>query len=90
MRAHQMQTPSGGLTGADTKTTNSAIIGHDLSADKPFRTLQAAFALKGHTLCRTDPQDGPVTLFTSRWSMVKALRDLDEARHFLAQLGGAE
>lgn len=89
MSAPQMQTPGGNLASADTKTVNSAIIGDDLSADKPFRTLQAAFALKGHALCRTDPKDGPVIFYARRWGMVRALRDLDDAAAFLQQIGGA-
>ena len=89
MSAPQMQTPGGNLASANTKTVNSAIIGDDLSDDKPFKTLQAAFALKGHALCRTDPKDGPVILYAGRWGMVRALRDLDDAAAFLQQIGGA-
>ena len=89
MAARQMQTPAGGPASAETKHINSVIIGDDLSADKPFRTLQAAFALKGHALCRTDPKDGPVILYAGRWGMVRALRDLDDAAAFLQQIGDA-
>lgn len=64
-------------------------IGADLSADKPFKTLQAAFALRGHALTRSDARDGPVTYFSSRWGMSRELADLDAARAFLAQIGGA-
>ncbi len=89
MRAPQMQTPGGGLASADTKSTNTTIIGDDLAADKHFKTLQAQFALKGHTLCRTDASDGPVSLFVGKWGMVRYLPTLDAAESFLRQIGGA-
>lgn len=57
--------------------------------EKPFCNLRAAFALKGHTLTRTDRADGVVTYFVSRWGMVRHLGSLDEARGFLRMIGGA-
>ena len=56
--------------------------------DKAFSTLRAAFALKGQTLHRTDPADGPVTYWAERWGLVRHLPTLHDAALFLAQIGG--
>lgn len=55
---------------------------------KAFATLQAAFAMRGHTLHRTDPADGPVTYRVERWGLVRNLPTLHDAALFLAQIGG--
>lgn len=55
---------------------------------KAFETLRAAFALRGHTLHRTDPNDGQVTFWAERWGLVKHLPTIDTARRFLEQIGG--
>ena len=55
---------------------------------KAFETLRAAFALKGHTLHRTDPADGPVTYWSERWGLVRYLPTLHDVVLFLAQIGG--
>ena len=90
--AHQtQQSPGGaGLVANNQYTHRTPIIGNELSSDKSFRSLQASFALAGHVLARTDPRDGPVSLYVTRWGFVRPLRDLDEARAFLMQIGGAE
>lgn len=56
--------------------------------EKRFANLRAAFALRGHVLHRTDPADGPVSLYAERWGLVRYLHDLDDAQRFLAQIGG--
>ncbi len=56
--------------------------------EKQFTTMQALFALRGHTLHRTNPSDGPQTYFAERWGLVRYLPTLDDARRFLAQIGG--
>ena len=56
--------------------------------DKAFSTLRAAFAMKGHTLHRTDPADGPVSYWAERWGLVRHLPTLHDAALFLAQIGG--
>ena len=89
MIAPQMQTPGGGLASAETKTTNTTIIGDDLAADKHFKTLQAAFALRGHQLVRTEATDGPVAYYAERWGMVRYLPTLGAVESFLRQIGGA-
>jgi hypothetical protein len=56
---------------------------------KQFTTLRAQFAMRGHCLQRTSLMDGPVTYYAERWGMVRYLPTLDDARRFLAQIGGA-
>ena len=56
--------------------------------DKVFSTLRAGYALKGHSLHRTDPKDGPVTYWAERWGLVRHLPTIDAARRFLEQIGG--
>lgn len=57
-------------------------------SDKAFTKLCAAFAMRGHTLHRTDPADGPVTYWAERWGLVRYLPSIDTARRFLEQIGG--
>ena len=68
-------------TGADFPTTDAQ--------GKEFATLAAGFALTGHALHRTYPNDGTVTYWAERWGLVRYLPTLDDARRFLAQIGGA-
>lgn len=58
---------------------------------KRFATLQAQFALLGHTLHQSGPSDGPgpVSYLAERWGMARHLPALDDADQFLIQLGGA-
>ena len=58
---------------------------------KRFATLQAQFALLGHTLYRSSPNDGPgpVSYLVERCCMVRHLLTLDEVELFLSQIGGA-
>ena len=71
--------PAGGMT----DTTD-----HD---EKRFTTLQAQFALLGHTLHQSGPGDvpGPVSYLAERWGMARYLPTLDDADKFLIQVGGA-
>lgn len=55
---------------------------------KAFAALRAAFALRGHALCRTDPADSPVTYWAGRWGLVRYLPTLHDAALFLTQIGG--
>jgi len=48
-----------------------------------FHALVRAFALRGHTLIRTN-----AGLIAWRWNLAKPLADLDEARDFLQKIGG--
>lgn len=62
---------------------------HDSQA-KRFATLQAQFALHGHTLHKSGPGDGPgpVSYLAERWGMARHLLTLDDAEKLLAQIGG--
>lgn len=62
-----------------------------MSADKAFTALQAQFALLGHVLHKSGPNDGPgpVSYMAERWGMVRYLPTLKDAELFLAQIGGA-
>lgn len=57
-------------------------------ADKAFTTLVAQCALHGHALTRSNPSDGPVTYYATRWGLVRNLPDLDAVATFLRQIGG--
>lgn len=62
---------------------------HDTEA-KRFATLQAQFALAGHTLHQSGPGDGPgpVSYLTERWGVARHLPTLEDADRFLVQAGG--
>ena len=64
---------------------------HDTDA-KRFVTLQAQFALLGHTLHQSVPGDGlgAVSYLAERWGMARYLPTLDDAEQFLGQVGGAQ
>ncbi|HOB65818.1 hypothetical protein [Ottowia sp.] len=55
---------------------------------KALATLQAEFALAGHTLTASVRADGSPCLVASRWGLTRELRDPDEAHEFLQQIGG--
>jgi hypothetical protein len=65
---------------------------HCLTIDiecKAFATLQAEFALLGHSLFRNTPTDRPGWFTVTRWGMARDLRSLDDVRGFLRQIGGS-
>jgi hypothetical protein len=66
---------------SDCRTTNAEC--------KAFGTLQAEFALLGHTLCRTSPTDAPGWFLVTRWGRSRELHGLAAVRSFLRQIGGA-
>lgn len=74
--------------GLTTHTNNTADFATTDGEGKAFKTLAAGFALAGHTLHRSDPQDGTVTYWAARWGMVRHLPTIDAARRFLDQVGG--
>ena len=57
-------------------------------ADKAFKTIAATLALHGHILTRSNPSDGPVTYYVTRWGLVRNLPDLDVVHAFVRQIGG--
>lgn len=54
-----------------------------------FASLRAAFAMRGHDL-RRHAGNGSGGLYAARWGLVRYLPTPDDARRFLAQIGGAE
>ena len=52
-------------------------------SEKAFLQVRAQFALVGHALYRSDPQDGAVAYWTERAGMAKSLATLEAARNFL-------
>ena len=61
--------------------------------EKRFATLQAKFAMLGHTLHPSGPGDGPgpgpVSYLAERGGMARHLPTLGDADQFLVQVGGA-
>ena len=55
-------------------------------ADKLFHSLNAAYAMHGHALHLTDPNDGAVTYWAERWRPVHYLPAIDTAWQFLEQV----
>ena len=68
--------------------TDSQTVPNPGTTDKVFHSLCAAYALQGHALHRTDPNDGTVTYWAERWGLVRYLPTIDRARQFLEQIGG--
>ena len=58
------------------------------TAEKDFATLRAQFALHGHSLHRTSPDDGPLSYVAERCGLARYLPTLDDTRRFLVQIGG--
>lgn len=54
---------------------------------KAFENLRAACAFRGYTLARTNPEDGPVTYFATRWGLVRELPSLAAVAVFVGQIG---
>jgi hypothetical protein len=44
--------------------------------------------LHGHALTRSNPSDGPVTYYATRWGHVRHLPTLDDVKAFVRQIGG--
>lgn len=84
----QKEKAAGGYHTTTATATNNSDCPTSERTNKAFLTLRAAFALCGHTLRRTDPEDGPVTFWAERWGLVKYLPTIDAARRFLEQIGG--
>lgn len=60
------------------------------AAKKEFSTLRALAAMRGHALHRSDPADGPVKYWATRWDMARDLQTIEEVRDFVRQIGGAK
>ena len=66
---------------------NGAVIELDLHR-KAFETLRAAAAFKGYALARSNPNDGPVTYWATKWGLIRELRSLADVGAFVQQIGG--
>lgn len=90
MSAHEkavgvLDTPSTALTKSNTATVAPAE-----NLGKPYATLQAQFALLGHSLqYNRRADDGRVTFIVSRWNQARFFSHLNDVRAFLAQIVGA-
>ena len=73
------------MRSAPASTANHA----DADADrKAFESLRAACALRGYTLARSNPDDGPVTYWASRWGLIRELRTLADVDAFVRMIAG--
>ncbi len=82
------QKAAGGLHTTTAITINDLDFPIGERPDKVFASLRAAYAIKGHSLHRTDPKDGPVTFWSDRWGLVRHLPTIDSVGRFLAEIGG--
>ncbi len=86
-------TPKEMPTGDGNPTAGNAINDLDFPtgerSDKTFSSLRVQFVLRGHSLHRSHPDDGPVSFWAERWGLVRHLDTLADARDFLTQIGGA-
>jgi len=55
---------------------------------KEFASLQAAFALRGHELTKTESTDGSVSYYACRWGLSRHLPHMEAVKAFLHQIGG--
>ncbi|NMM10940.1 MAG: hypothetical protein HHJ16_11805 [Polaromonas sp.] len=74
--------------GFQNDTTNDLNFPTGHREGKAFATLAAGYALAGHALHRSDPNDGAVTYWVERWGLVRYLPTIDAVRQFLEQIGG--
>ena len=74
--------------GLGTDTTNDLNFPTEQREGKAFATLAAGYAMAGHALHRSDPNDGAVTYWAERWGLMRYLPTIDAARQFLDQIGG--
>lgn len=82
------ETPTGDGNPTAGNTINERDFPTSERSGKAFSTLRAAYALKGHTLHRTDPADGSVSYWAECWGLVRYLPSINTARRFLEQIGG--
>ena len=80
--------PTGGCNPTAGDTINDLDFPTRQRPGKAFATLQAAFAMKGYTLHRSDASDGPEIYCAERWGLVRYLPTLHDVVLFLVQRGG--
>ena len=88
MAPQKAQSPGATGQSAD-ETKDTAIFAPAEPADKQFATLQAQFAMLGHSLTRSHrADDGRITYTVSRWGQSRAFGHWHDVRAFLVQIGG--
>lgn len=60
----------------------------DFDQCKTFATLQAKFAIVGHTLYRTVNPDGSILYLAGKWGYFRELKNLEAVAAFLLMIGG--
>lgn len=87
MSTDAMKKPAGdgNPTAGDTDRQNVA---HAPPGDKEFSTLRAMAAMRGHQLHRSNPTDGPVAYWATRWGIARELPTIEDVRAFVRQIGG--
>ena len=58
------------------------------ATEKDFSTLRAMAAMRGHQLHRSNPADGPLTYWATRWGVTRELPTIEDVRAFVRQIGG--
>lgn len=79
---------AGGLSNA-TEQKHMAEFNPHCDESKLYSTLQAKFALAGHTLYKTINPDGTVIYLAGKWGYFRELKGLEAVAAFLAMIGGA-
>jgi hypothetical protein len=73
------------------QNSNDDILPTAENVGKQIATLQARFALLGHTLQTAKREnDGRVTYTIARWGQSRSFTHLHDVQAFLAQIGGAK
>lgn len=89
MQPQKAQSPAATGLSAE-QITDTATLAPAESLGKPYATLQAQFAMLGHSLQHTRrADDGRVTFIVSRWNQARFFTQLNDVRAFLTQIGGA-
>ncbi len=90
--AFKSESQSGDWLNANLKTDAASLTTAENSGNsqKQIATLQAQFALLGHTLQTTKrADDGRLTYTVSRWGQSRCFTSTHDLQAFLAQIGGA-
>ncbi len=61
----------------------------DTATRKALATLQAEFALAGHTMTWHANDASALTILVSRWVFTREFHSIEQAREFLLQVDGA-
>lgn len=91
--ADKSESPGGTGLKANLKTDAASLTTAENlgNTHKQIATLQAQFALHGHTLqTSTRANDGRETYTVSRWGQSRCFTSTHDLQAFLAQIGGAQ